>query len=328
MDRQGFRDFLESRGLGEEGIEASLALAERIEAFMAASGRPGSMAQARPEDGLAFAAALIRDRANTFQALIAAARYAWFCGNRGVYVAMVETFDGGEVLDNLYEKLGRELGEEARDEVFQGVERPPLGTPNAGKPRLTQRVLERLERTVGHERCQALLADSLRTLPDEDYLEEKKHYEEAGSLGVYLEEKGRRFLALLEKLKAEKKLFFTQEITDAVIDYVKAHPEVKQGVRKGNVLYEAKIPYMAKEHLAETDPRMKAYYYCHCPWVRESLRTGEAKVPAVFCACSAGFHKRPYEVIFGRRLRAEVVETVLQGDARCLFAIHLPEGVG
>ncbi len=114
-------------------------------------------------------------------------------------------------------------------------------------------------------------------------------------------------------------------ITDDVIEYVRTHPEVQQGVRVGNVIYESKIPYMTREYLAETDPRMKAYYYCHCPWVRESLRQGNGRVPAVFCNCSAAFHKKPWEVIFGQPLRADVLESVLKGDSHCRFAIHLPE---
>jgi hypothetical protein len=37
----------------------------------------------------------------------------------------------------------------------------------------------------------------------------------------------------------------------------------------------------------------------------------------------AGFHKKPWEVIFGRTIQADVLESVLQGDMRCRFAIHL-----
>ncbi len=36
--------------------------------------------------------------------------------------------------------------------------------------------------------------------------------------------------------------------------------------------------------------------------------------------------KKPWEVIFEGPLEAEVLESVLQGDLRCRFAIHLPAG--
>jgi hypothetical protein len=48
-------------------------------------------------------------------------------------------------------------------------------------------------------------------------------------------------------------------------------------------------------------------------------------VSPTFCQCSAGFPKKPWEVIFGRALEAEVVESVLKGDPWCKIAIHLPE---
>jgi predicted hydrocarbon binding protein len=45
----------------------------------------------------------------------------------------------------------------------------------------------------------------------------------------------------------------------------------------------------------------------------------------MFCQCSAGFHKKPYEIIFGQPVKAEVLESVLKGDDICRFAIYLPD---
>jgi len=73
---------------------------------------------------------------------------------------------------------------------------------------------------------------------------------------------------------------------------------------------------------------MKRYYYCHCPWVRESLKGNDIAISPTFCHCSAGFHKKVWDVIFDQPLEAEVVETVLRGDAWCKIAIHLPEALG
>jgi hypothetical protein len=84
---------------------------------------------------------------------------------------------------------------------------------------------------------------------------------------------------------------------------------------------------MTKEYLAETDEQMRRYYYCHCPWVKEALKTDDARIPPTFCSCSAGFHKKRWEVIFDQPLRAEIVESVLKGDMWCQIAIHLPAGV-
>jgi hypothetical protein len=97
-------------------------------------------------------------------------------------------------------------------------------------------------------------------------------------------------------------------------------------VRDGLVVYESKIPYQTQEHLSATDDASRSFAYCHCPWARASLLPDlDVDVPPVFCNCSAAFHKKPWEVIFGRELHAEVLSSVLAGDDRCRFAIHLPE---
>ena len=82
---------------------------------------------------------------------------------------------------------------------------------------------------------------------------------------------------------------------------------------------------MTHKYLPEKNPRMKRYWYCHCPWVRESIRTGKPKVPETFCNCSAGFTKFYFDAVFGEDVRCDVVETVLGGGDVCKFAVHIPE---
>jgi hypothetical protein len=302
MNKEGFRKLLEGRQLSEDKIEQGISIVARFEAFLNESGRPRTVEQVHAEDVHAFSQVLIKDKLNTFDNFVALARYGQFANNNALYVAVIELLDGSEALENLYKKLAHEFGEKKRDEIFEGIDLPPLGTPNTKKPWLTKTVLEHMEHAVGPQMCKRIIGSGLRTLSDERYLEAKKKYLEAGSLDVYLERKGKEFIAELEKIRDEGNLFFTQPITDEVIDYVRRHPEIRQGVREGNVLYEAKIPYMTVQHLTETDERMKRYTYCHCPWVRESIRAGDVNVSPVFCNCSAAFHKKPYKVIFGRPL--------------------------
>jgi len=325
MNKEGFRKFLEGRELPEDKIEQGISIVERFETFLEKSDRTTTLEQAREKDVHAFSQVLIKESLNTFDNFVALARYGQFVNNNALYVAVIELLDGSEALENLHKKLGGEIGEKNRDLIFDGVDLPPLGTPNTKKPRLTQTVLDRMERAVDSKTCKKILGSGLRTLPDEGYLAAREKYLQAGSLDAYLERKGKEFIAELERIRDENGLFFTQPITDEVIDFVRSHPEIMQGVREDNILYETKIPYMTVEYLAETDERMKRYTYCHCPWVRESLRTGKAQVSSAFCNCSAAFHKKPYEVIFDRPLQADVVETVLKGDPWCRFAIHLPE---
>jgi predicted hydrocarbon binding protein len=187
-----------------------------------------------------------------------------------------------------------------------------------------QPVIERLVGRFGQHEVEKLLSACLRDLPDRFFLGERRKYLNARDIDEYLKKKRQAFVRSIRKCQRDGELFFAQEITDEVVAFVKANPEIESGVREGNTLYVSKIPYNTKAYLVESDPILKRYHACHCPWAREAIRSGERAVPA-FCNCSAGFHKKPWEVIFGQPLKVEVLESALKGDSRCRFAIHLPE---
>jgi len=327
MDKMGFETFLRGRDYNGEKIDEAVVLAKSFEAFLHETGLAIEPSSAAHETTLAFSTKMIEQGTNTWDNYVALLRYGRFIGNEAVVVTVLDLVDGAEALGNLFEKLAAEQGEELRDRIFEGIDLPPLGTPNRDKQALMGVIMRRLEKALDQKACIGLLKDSLRDLEDAWYLDARKRYEEAGSLDAYLERRRAEFLAQLEKHRDEGTLFFSQPINDAVIDYVKAHPEVSTGIRVGNRVIEAKIPHEAIKFLEADDPVEKAYHYCHCPWAKESLRNGVATVSPTFCNCSAGFHKKSFEVIFGQPLKAEVLESVLAGDPWCKFAIELPEGV-
>lgn len=324
MDNTGFRTYLEARHADEELIERSIALAHRFEEHVRETLRVGPET-ASADAARTFARGLMKTGENTFDDLLAIARFGRFVGNQPVLVALLEIIDGHEALANLHRKVEEEVGAHVRDEIFDGVDVPPLGVSNLERARRMRKVVDRLATRLGVERASRLIGQGLRDLPDTGFAGIREEFEEAGGVDEYLRRKGDRFIAELQAIRDSGGLYFSQPITDEVIAYVECHPEIRQGVRVGNVLHEAKIPYMADEYLRETDPQRRAYLYCHCPWARESFQSGEARVPAAFCACSGAFHRKPYEIIFDQTLRSEVLETVLAGDPWCRFAIYLPE---
>jgi hypothetical protein len=320
MDQDGFRTMLQTRKLSEEKIEASLRLAERFEKFIQDRGQAPWA-----ETAWAFSKVLIAEEANTEDNYITLARYGLFTDNNDLYVAILELLDGAEAQANLHRLVGELFGQEVQEEVFAGVGLAPLGVPSTDKPAFMHPVIERLEKRVGEEECKRLLSGSLRDLPNRYFLGERRKYRKSRDIDDYLVKKARSFVRYLKKCQREGQLFFAQEITDDVVAFVKNDPEIESGRREGNVIYVSKIPYMAKQYLAETDPILKRYYYCHCPWAREAIKNGGVQLSAIFCNCSAGFHKKPWEVIFERPLQAQVLESVLRGDPRCRFAIYLPQ---
>jgi len=320
MDQEGFREMLRKRKLADEKIEASILLAERFEAYISASGgKPDA------DTTWAFCKLLIQEEQNTYDNLLTLARYGRFIKNNEIYIAVLELLDGEEAQRNLYQKVGERFGGSVRDEVFAGIGLAPLGIPTPEKPGFLFPVIDRLIDQVGQREVERLLSACLRDLPDEYFRNERRKYLKSRDIDDYLVKKHRSFVRWIRKCQREGELFFAQEITDDVVKLVRENQEIESGVRDGNLVYVTKIPYNAKDYLAETDPTLKRYYACHCPWARAAIKGGEASLNAAFCNCSGGFHKKPWEVIFRQTLEVEVLESVLRGDTRCRFAIHLPE---
>lgn len=319
MDQEGFRSFLKTRRLSDEKIEASIKLAEIFEGFLASSGTDATTAIQT------FCRRLIQDQENTYDNLLTLARYGLFTHDYKIYVAVLELLDGAEAQPNLYQKVAETFGERARAEVFAGIGLAPLGIPATEKPAYMLPVIDRLIERQGEAEIAKLLSDCLRDLPDVYYRNERRKFRSSRDFDHYLQKRHRAFVREIRKCQREGRLFFSQEITDQVVEFVKNNQEIESGVREGSIVYVTKIPYNAKQYLAESDPTLKRYYACHCPWAREAVRSGHTHLNAVFCNCSGGFTKKPFEIVFKQKLQVEVLESVLQGDLRCRFAIHLPE---
>ncbi len=325
MDKKGFRTFLEGKKLSESQIEGSFSIARKFERFLGNLEKPKTVEKAAPSDFRKFSARMIERKLNSEENYIALTRYAWFLRNKRLYATILPFIDGAEVMDMLYGKLGEEVGEGIRGRIFEGIDRR-YGIPNRIKCRNMAEVLRRMRILMSPEACKRVLAKGLRILEDAWYESEKKMYGESATIDEFLQKRGEALIAELKEIKKKKGFFFNQEVTDELIAFVEAHPEIGRGVRKGSIVYEAKIPYQVKEYIREKYEAKKRYYYCHCPWVKESLRKGATDIPAVFCNCSAAYHRKPYEVIFDKPIKAEVIASVVQGALFCRFAIHLPPG--
>jgi hypothetical protein len=301
MDRQGFRAMLEGRKVPAGQLDSALALAERFEQFAKQMGGLSA------ETAWAFSRRLVAEGQASLGDFLTLGRYGLFIKNNAVFVALLELLDGAEAQENLYRRVAERYGESLRDDVFAGIGIAPLGIPMPKKPRYMQPVIERLEKALGTEACRALLADSLRDLPDEYYIKNCEMYQASQDVDKYLALTKQEFVSQLETCQREGRLFFAQEVTDQVLEYIRREPEMGGGVRIGKVVYETKIPFLTREYLAESDPRLRRYYYCHCPWAREAIRSGE-KVTPIFCNCSAGYHKKPWEGALGQRIHADVLD--------------------
>ena len=329
MDEEGFRDFCIKgervrKGLSEETIQAHIRIVKEFEAFLKRKNKSKDFNNATVDDLQSFVQYSMKDGKNTWDNFLALLRYARFVKNKEAEVALLELLDGSGVLENLSNTLKQSVGESKHKEIFEGIELPPLGTPSKDKPKITKMFMERLEAKLGEEMSREILSSGPHAGPKEHYLPERKKFLESKGIDDFLEKRHKEYVDELEKHMKEKTLYFTQEIDAEVLKYVRNTPTCQNGVREGNIIYVTKIPYMAKRYLQEKDPKKKRYYYCHCPWVREAIKS-DVKISPNFCFCSAGFEKRPWDVIFDQSVKADVVETVLKGGLICKFAIHIPK---
>jgi len=327
MLEEAFRSFLQSQGISAQEIDGQINFIQSLERHLktlAPTLRLEDLNQASVQSLVDF---LIDTGDNTYQNFLAMVRYAKVIQNDAMFVSVFQHLDGCEVMENLHKKIAEFAGEDLRDIIFDEMPLPPLGLSGREKTLYTYRILNRMDAIFEETTCREIIKDCLRDLPEALYQEDKKDYYEIchQDIDQFLGLKGKKFIDTLERFRRGGDLFFGQKITKDVIEFIKSNTEIGQGVRVGNIIYETKIPYNTKAYMEESDPVKKRYQYCHCPWARESILKSAFVVPAMFCQCSAGFHKKRYEVVLGQALRAEVLKSVLKGDLICRFAIHLPE---
>jgi hypothetical protein len=96
------------------------------------------------------------------------------------------------------------------------------------------------------------------------------------------------------------------------------------GILKENTIIATKIPKSGnlKKYFREKDFKKKRALYCHCPRIRNVVKTSEI-IPYLYCYCGAGFYKGIWERILGKQVRVEVLKSVLKGDNVCTIKVHL-----
>lgn len=326
IDVEGFTQYLSEEIKLEKGVvEASIKHIQDFNAFLQKNGK--NINTASYADFYDYSAYLISIGQNTIDTYLSVLRYAYFKKANGLYVAALEVLDGREVIENLSTRLIEEFGEEFRNEIFEGIEMPPLGLHPKKKPEYTKVLIQRFEEKLGTERCAQFLNKGLRYRYEEARKPDRELFLQCKNIDEFLERKHKNFVAELEECYNKGELFFTQEITKEVLELVKNDKSIEVGVREGDKIIIKKIPHMAKEYLKETDEHMKRYYYCHCPWMKQAFLESDKPVSPVFCNCSAGYYRAYWEIVLDQHIQVEVVKSLLQGDSVCTFEVHLPKDI-
>jgi hypothetical protein len=322
MERE-FRKYLKGRGLSAQYADAAVGTVREFEKYVEKSGT--SFASADLDVLKDYISLLIKESKSSLDVWVAIARYCGFARKNDYYIYIVSLFGARNVLPDIGERLAVIAGEDVKRRVFEGFELPPLGSPQDDYPRLTKKIIDKMEAELPAETCRQVLTWNYHKVPTEAFREKKERFEKASSIDEYLADEHRRFLEELAGFMKEERLWYEQEITPEVLEFVRSNQEICTGVRRGDRIYATKIPYAPKQYLKEKDPTLKRYYACHCPLVRTAIRDGKPKISPVFCYCSGGYEKVGFDVIFGKPVDVELLESALKGDKRCRFAIKIPQ---
>jgi len=262
---------------------------------------------------------------NVLDFLRALINYANFIKKYDYIIEIIDISESYTAMDNLYERVAEQYGEQLRDKIFEDLKIPPLGVEPEKKPEFTKIIMKRLEKSIGKEKTIELLKPCLHGRPG-SIEKDREDFLRLNDIDEFLKLKKQELIIRLQKHKKEGTLEFAQYIDDEVIEFVKNTPMINPGIRKGDKIVEAKLPYQTKKHIQAKDKRMKGFYSCYCPWVRGAIKNGtEKELFSHFCYCSAGYTKKYWDVIFDQPVEVEPIETPLTGGLLCTFAVQIPK---
>ena len=320
MNTEIIRKFYRQRGLGKEETENAVKAVERLARWLEKQGM--SLDDASLGQTQCYVEDLVEKGESDEESMLALSRYFYLIGRYDIYIYMARVVGGVGVIDSIKSRTGKIAGEKKAAEIFEGLAEPPLGTPAEKRPGFISRLMDRMNTSLESGSVQRILAGNNHGIPASSIDSEKQAYEAASSLDEYLKQRHARKVAELQEHCDSGKVWFEQVITQDVVDFVAANQEILSAVRQGSTLYVTKIPYDIVSYLKETDSTVKRYCACHCPFVRESIITGEV-VTARWCYCSGGFAKFPFEQVLGIELEVKLEKSVLAGDDICRFAIDI-----
>ncbi len=114
-----------------------------------------------------------------------------------------------------------------------------------------------------------------------------------------------------------------KDLNDEQLKYIIDNDMGMAGKLEGNTITAVKIPKDFHEYFQTDDRDKKRYHYCHCPRIREELKSNNKPVDKNYCYCGAGFYRDIWEYVLQRPVKVRIVESLLQGNEHCKIKIYL-----
>jgi hypothetical protein len=211
--------------------------------------------------------------------------------------------------------LEEAVGNETRKKVLHGSNELLADTDQRRIIDWTREAVNRLDVLVGENQRRRIMTGCACHFPEQRLLPIRAVYQRTRDI-----DKAQGMLRELFVSDLRNVLKLDDELVKGVLSWGWG----VAGVRKGNTIIATKMPFELKEHLASISPQEKRLHYCHCPRIRQAIKSSGPKISKTYCYCGAGFYKHIWETILQEPVEVEVLETVLNGDKVCRIAVHLP----
>lgn len=325
MTSDPYQDALKAQGIDAAECETRLAAVQVFAKWAADQGMELSAVQ--KDDLYRYAQMLAADGSNTPETFDAVCDYLLWAGLRVQYIALVEITDCHNGMQKLADTIEKDHGAELRSRIF-AEPFPPLGADEAARCAYTRRVTGRMEDMLTRQQARDAWYQVQHGISEAYWQKqdarERQTFANCETVDSFLENKQRERVAMLRRVKEQNELWFTMELTDEVFAFLTEEPHMQWGShngRKGIVI--TKVPYRPAQYLHAEDSRMKRYYACHCPLVREAILRGEP-VSQEVCYCSLG-HASHFLAGLNLPHTGEVLQSAVMGDDRCRFIFYLPD---
>jgi hypothetical protein len=234
---------------------------------------------------------------------------------------MTQNFDFERAwLEKFSACLDEAAGQETRNQIMAGSDDLSAQSSHEVVIAWTQRAMERLEALVDEETANRVMTGCACQYPKQGLQAARQAYEATGDLAA-----AHRILQAQFETFLRDSLVLKEEQVETVV----SKGWGLAGILEENRILATKIPKSGNlpAYLEEPDADKRRQLYCHCPRVREVLKTRES-LPVTYCYCGAGYYKGIWEEILQAPVQVEVVQSVLGGDDVCSIAIYLRAEAG
>ncbi len=315
--------FYLTNNLGDKEFLFAKALIIEFWNFMGLSHKIPSVSEISTDDVNEFIALLYSQKRSTLDAFVVLMRYMRILKKNDCFIELTKYTGILDVVENILIRLKQLHGQEMVELITQDLEIPTLGMSPKKIPDFTAEFMRRLHANLSVEEVEKVLAGNNHGMSREAMMPEKVEYENSKTFEDYLKNRHLRKVEELKRYKEAGKVWFEQTITDEVIQFVEKNQEVLSGVIRDDYLYITKIPYDTEKYLSATSDKEMHYYACHCAFAREAVLKDSHDISPIWCYCSGGFAKFPFEVILDQKLKVESIENVLDDGKLCRFRIPL-----